>query len=743
MNEGGGWKPDAWNFQPFRSKPFNPPPLQNAPNLKTLEAELHLQAHHCHDKIREDLDSLHAQVLNDVHTAVAQELAAAAVHVASVQSQTKAELEELRETMHQLCEEAKYMRSRREEDIAAGKEANDALAKQCSNALAQEVTSLREEASVLERLLKEQMEQLEKAFTLRTEELETKSKQQIEAFVNTSADNSLHLKQDAALADELRAEVLKEVAERERLTETVEAAEAVVREQIGQLQEALQSHAAVSEARFRESQAAVAELEQRKAKDIDNIETRLTARCDALEVGASRRNNDSSNASEIEDKLADLASMVEDRVARHAEDVQRIGDACREELAFAHSAWARIIDWAAEVDVARLESDGKLYVSSPAFSAAGLRNLQLHLRLQAQTPKNGHGESSARQRWIVGAFLQASAGDVSFRLQVGGKSLSFAAEFGKAPEWGSQRLTVLDSITQVLNIRLEIMDISAPIGVTKNFFPSSIALFTKSSDAAQAAAREAAGFRSSMVRRIEWRVSNISERVAAARAAANTVGHDDLEPIISPPFAAAGFEGLQFYLYPLGYRPKGDEMCGFFLLCPKGMHVKCKAFIGDAFRNFEHVYDTREPYGRANFCRIADKADSSDAVVCGVELQEVRMEHTLQIRPGPFGKVTDQLKLVSQPPHGSMETVREIKESGDSTAKEDKGNARAMRGRKQGSHGQGAINGQYSRMSAAKESQSGSKSLPLLLPQVGGPVNNAGTLASGYIPPDYGDSNWR
>lgn len=735
---------DAWNFQPFHSRPFNPPPLQNAPNLKTLEAELHLQARHCHDKLREDLDSLQAQVLNDIHTAVAQELKAAAVHFASVQGQTKAELDEMRGTVHQLCEEAKHMRACREEDVASGKEASNALSKQCSNALAQEVTTLREEASVLERLLKEQMEQLEKAFTVRTEELETKSKLQIEASINTLADNSSHLKQDSALADELRAEVLKEVAERERLTQTVEAAEAVVREQIGQLQEGLQSHAAVSGARFRESQAAVAELEQRKGKDIDNIETRLTARCDALEASnASRRNDATSSASEIEEKLADLASMVEDRVARHAEDVQRIGDACREELGFAHSAWARIIDWAAEVDVARLESDGKLYVSSPAFSAAGLRNLQLHLRLQAQAPKNGHGETSARQRWIVGAFLQAPVGDVSFRLQVGGKTLSFAAEFGKAPEWGSQRLTVLDSITQVLNVRLEIMDISAPVGLTQNLFPPNISFFTKSSDATQAAAREAAGFRSSMVRRIEWRVSNISERVAAARAAADAVGHEDLEPIISPPFAAAGFEGLQFYLYPLGYRPKGDEMCGFFLLCPKGMHVKCKAFIGDAFRNFEHAYDTREPYGRANFCRIVDKADSSDAVVCGVELQEVRMEHTLQIRHGPFGKVTDQLKLVSQPPHGSMETVREIKESGDSMAKDDKGNARALRGRKQGSHGQGAVNGQHSRLNAAKDSQSGSKSLPLLLPQVGGSVNNAGTLASGYIAPDYGDSNWR
>eukprot|EP00930_Biecheleria_cincta_P021604 TRINITY_DN15969_c0_g1_i1.p1 TRINITY_DN15969_c0_g1~~TRINITY_DN15969_c0_g1_i1.p1 ORF type:complete len:734 (-),score=163.05 TRINITY_DN15969_c0_g1_i1:139-2340(-) len=730
---------DVWNFQPFHSKPLNPPPLQRKPDLTTLEAELHLQAQHCHDKIREDLDSLHAQVVNDMHTAVAQELAAAAVHIASVQSQARADLDELRETVHQLCEEAKYMRARHDEYTAAGKEANQTLAQQCSNALAREVTSLREEASVLERLLKEQMEQLEEAFTLRMQDVETNSRKQIEAAVRTPAPGNFSSpQQDAALADALRAEV----AERERLMETVEAAEAVVRHQIAQLQEGLQSHAAVSDARFRESQAAVAELEQRKSKDIGNLETRLTARCDALEAVASNRNLTRSNPLEIEDKLADLASMVEERVAQSAEDVQRIGDACREELAFAHSAWARIIDWAAEVDVAQLERDGKLYVSSPSFSAAGLRSLQLHLRLQAQAPKGHHGDVSARQRWMVGAFLQASAGDVSFRLQVGDKSLSFAAEFGKAPEWGSQRLTVLDNITQILNVRLEIMDISAPITGPANFLPPGIAVFTKSSDAAQAAAREAAGFRSSMVRRIEWRVSHVSERVAAARAAANSVGHEDLEPIISPPFAAAGFEGLQFYLYPLGYRPKGDEMCGFFLLCPKGMHVKCKAFVGDAFRNFEHIYEAREPYGRANFCRLADKADGGDAVVCGVELQEVRMEHTLQIRPGPFGNASDQLKLVSQPPHGGMEMVREIKENSGYMAKDDKGNARAMRGRKQGSHGQGAINGQYSRMNATKDLQSGSRSLPLLLPQVGSNAT-AGALASGPLAPDYGDSNWR
>jgi len=328
---------------------------------------------------------------------------------------------------------------------------------------------------------------------------------------------------------------------------------------------------------------------------------------------------------------------------------------------------------------------------------------------------------------------------------VGGKTMSFAAEFGQAAEWGSQRLVVLDSLEKTLNVKLEILDVTAPMSHV-SAYPSSMKVAMKTQDAAQAAAREATSFRSSMVRRIEWRITRVSERVAAARAASNSIGNDEaLEPIVSPPFAAGGFEGMQLHLYPLGYRPKGEDMmCGFFLLCPRGMYVKCRAFVGDAVRNWDHVFAEREPYGRGSFCRLADKADGDDSVVCGVELLEVRMEHTSQVRHGPFGSVEDQLKLVSQPSIGSMEMVRELKEL--APIGKDRHPLRGGRSRKHG-HGHGGPGGHAEERNAAERlasSMAGSKSSPVLLPHLGSSPAGSEPVPLPFSPSGgYGNSNWR
>merc|ERR1712054_598561 len=99
-------------------------------------------------------------------------------------------------------------------------------------------------------------------------------------------------------------------------------------------------------------------------------------------------------------------------------------------------------------------------------------------------------------------------------------------------------------------------------------------------DAVRVAAREAEAVRSSMVKKVEWRVGHISERIAAARAAASDRG-EALEPVMSPMFSAGGLEDLQLHLYPLGYLRRDERMptstfeekCSFFLVCPKGTYV--------------------------------------------------------------------------------------------------------------------------------------------------------------------------
>jgi len=114
-------------------------------------------------------------------------------------------------------------------------------------------------------------------------------------------------------------------------------------------------------------------------------------------------------------------------------------------------------------------------------------------------------------------------------------------------------------------------------------------------------------------------------------------------------------------------------MCGFFLVGPKGMYVKCKAFVGDMVRNWDHHFDEKEPYGRGNFCRLLDKVDGEDSVLCGIELQEIRMEHTSQVRGGPFGSIIDEMKLVAHPSVGSMELIRELRDGSLKDGKRRKG----------------------------------------------------------------------
>jgi len=469
--------------------------------------------------------------------------------------------------------------------------------------------------------------------------------EQIDAAVKDRS-SGLEQRVDEVVA-QLRTEIQEESAECSALKTCVDERHANVEASLASLQDNLRGGAAVCEARFRETQAAVAALEERMHQSIDEVQSRALGRHDQAET----RTKDQLDALRVS-----LAADLRDCQDSQDSKMKHFADKCRDELDFVHSAWARGIEWTAEIDKEELERDGIATLDSPSFTAAGLHSLQLQLRLSRQT----EGE-----RWVCGAFLSAPHGKVAFRLSIFSRSLVFNADFNESKEWGSTKLAILEKPPPELLLKLDILDVVAPVArpFGTGYIGDEIVASTRVVDVAQAAAREISTLRATMVRRVEWRISRVTERLAAAREAATTIGDDEaLEPLCSPPFAAAGFEGLQLQLYPLGYRPRGDESCGFFLVCPRGLFVKCRAFVGDSSRTFEHQYDAREPYGRGSFCRLSDKADGDDCVVCGVEFLEVRQEQTAQVRGGPFGNVADQLKIVCNPSVGGMEVIRELRE---------------------------------------------------------------------------------
>jgi hypothetical protein len=261
----------------------------------------------------------------------------------------------------------------------------------------------------------------------------------------------------------------------------------------------------------------------------------------------------------------------------------------------------------------------------------------------------------------------------------------------------------------------------------------------------QVVSREVAVLKNGMVRRVEWRVGRIQERIGRARKALENSSPDEepLESICSPPFTAGGVEGLQLQMYPMGYGGNSHGKCGFFLVAPRGVYIKCRAFIGDCVKNYEHHFDSREPYGRGSFCTLEDKAGSDDTVVCGIEILEVRQDLTRDIKAGPFGNVADQLKITLHPTVEGMDMVRELREIPENGAKEQR---RGDRHRQTfassfaGGAPMVAPPGALSRTScsfggagpvaAPPGAMAASQSLPLLLPNVGSKTMSGGDCST-------------
>jgi len=226
----------------------------------------------------------------------------------------------------------------------------------------------------------------------------------------------------------------------------------------------------------------------------------------------------------------------------------------------------------------------------------------------------------------------------------------FSAVFTEAPVFGSNKIAVGELSQPIVSVRLEVLDAFAPRRAPVGPFE----VFSNIVDPTKLVSQETAAIRSRLVRRVEWHLLNVSEKKASVE--------DSLDPICSPTFSAGGIDGLEMYLYPCGYRATSDTHCGFFLVCPKGVQVKFRAFVGDAVRTIEHKYENRGPFGRGGFCRLMDKVDENDSLVCGIELLEIQQELSVKVKATANGISSDQLKLTLHPSLGGMDVVRELRE---------------------------------------------------------------------------------
>jgi len=671
---------DHWKRRPREtSGPFVPGAMPGKQDLKHMEEEITRQVQALHSMVQRDLDLLHEQVHNEVYTALSQELVSVAQNLTAIRTEGQTGREELKSSVSSSERNVGALTTvleRMREELTATK-ASAQGAQADLTGFTDKLQSINEGVQVslgrAEAMLQKDVSDLRKETqsirALLVLEDNSKSMPPPDDFIQRVAELETKLpKLEKGVADSLSAEAAERATRAGELAVSIELSRAEARQSAEKLEASIREVAAeaskASAVEFQEELKAVTQENFRKTGEtLSMLEKRLAE----------------STSNEANEQVAGKCKSLEARVATLVKEVDLQFDDSRKEirqlttdtndgLRFAQNCWTRSIEWLGAVNLEELDKTGRFDMDSAPFTAAGLRGLQLCLRVAVVAEKPGR--HSPAPRWTCGAFLRGSQGQVSFRLQVAGKSQSFAGDFANAPEWGSQRIVTLESVGASVPVKLEILDVTVDNPFLQGGLDSELISTFQMTDAARVATREADKVRSSMVRRIEWRIVDISKRIAAARAAVAS-GHAEkeaLEPLLSPTFSAGGLEGLQLQLYPLGYLRRDDvmpssnyeEKCGFFLVCPRGVYMKCQAFVGNQAKIFEHQYTEREPFGRAQFCRLIDKAGNDDSVVCGIEIQDVRQEATTQVKGGPFGGIVDQMKVTLVPNLGSMEVMREL-----------------------------------------------------------------------------------
>eukprot|EP00928_Gymnodinium_smaydae_P026061 TRINITY_DN20568_c0_g1_i1.p1 TRINITY_DN20568_c0_g1~~TRINITY_DN20568_c0_g1_i1.p1 ORF type:complete len:856 (-),score=192.77 TRINITY_DN20568_c0_g1_i1:34-2337(-) len=650
------------------------------------------------------MDLLHDQVHREIYDALKHELSAVAHSISTVRAQAAEELRSaLARDVAPLRQDIATLRGELVDELAAGlKRMRDEAAvarTEASDKARESFEALRSETHASVEKLQEALGALSadvsRSAAALKEDVDA-CREQLDSLGNHGTGVQPDCSEQLSKFEELHENGAAALAS---LSAKVEDAQANLCDTIDQkVQEVLAIAQSTTDARCNElasvAEAAVAELENRIFAGTQDSE--LRAAVEELK-------------STFDGKIRAVTGVAADRYKTFDEQVGQLKSSmqeaekiihdlrkdCRDRLLVADASWARSIDWAASVDMDKLEQESRFELESPSFTAGGLRGLRLCLTLEAAGPSSraipldatqqrgsaegASGQEARPSRWICGVHLVASdaagaaasaVSEMSFRLHVGGRTQSFTASFGDAARCGSARLASVEradlaASAGTVPVRLEIVDVAASVAVAEAS-DGSLRAATHIADPEVAVNREVNALKASMVRRVEWKVARIKERVRlAARALEDRAPDEDaLEPICSPPFSAAGLEGLQLHLYPMGYRPRGDGQCGLFLVCPRGVFLRCRAFVGDASRVFEHQFEAREPYGRGSFCRLEDKADSDDTVTCGIEILEVRQELVAQVRGGPFGNVADQLKVTLNPNATSMDLVRELRELG-------------------------------------------------------------------------------
>eukprot|EP00928_Gymnodinium_smaydae_P023914 TRINITY_DN19542_c0_g4_i1.p1 TRINITY_DN19542_c0_g4~~TRINITY_DN19542_c0_g4_i1.p1 ORF type:complete len:744 (+),score=218.34 TRINITY_DN19542_c0_g4_i1:95-2326(+) len=311
---------------------------------------------------------------------------------------------------------------------------------------------------------------------------------------------------------------------------------------------------------------------------------------------------------------------------------------------------------------------------SPRFNMGGCHGLQLELQyLKPSDPREPGSEAGD-----AAVFLWACKGTtLAYRLYIGSRYQSFEKTFNGRMPFGTTRFCYLkdqiDRTNDSLKVSVEVLEshreiekmiepeckLERPIGL-KVDAPEydGIVRFHRyiNHQTLDLVKNQVDLMRSRLVRRVEWRVEQASRLKQCFGAG---------EPLCSPPFTAAGLEGLQLVFYPSGYFGANDGYCSLFLFGPAGASVKCNLMLGPQKREASHVFTEAGCFGRANFCRFEQTVDASeDTVLVGIEINEAHQDTVATTShpttgDGPISAVESTVKLRESPgKNGPLEATQ-------------------------------------------------------------------------------------
>lgn len=497
------------SFQPL-------PPESTKVTLKQLESEITRQVNHCYEQCRQDMNDLHERVFQDCRENVSAELLSLETSFVEQLQTALAKERTAVDTRVGSFEEAlqklSFEFNEHRDQLAGGlqhakQEAADAVKK-----VTEDITP----------------------FRLRTEcAMQDLVRDLAVQKVENAVRANVHGERLDTIADELMASIASITADLEaekKLREGLECWSKRARqdshEKETELAESVQRHKAGVDEQFDEIRRVASELERR-------LSSLLTAK--AEEQHSRIEEVRSQTASEVV-ALRTSSEQLGERLTSTREDLDILGDRCVEEFSFQHATWARRVDWTAQVDIEQLELEGKLEVESPIFKASGIEMLQLVLRItRGSDPPATDGKT---RRWVCGAFLRAARGEVAFRLHVAGQEQVFCNTFPSPPECGAHRMSLVSRLNPALVVRLEILDVLAPVNMS-NTWPQALSASLRIPDATQSASKDVRKVITSVqaaskdCRRLELRVAQLYGRVFPA-------GEAEEELPVSPTGGLAG-----------------------------------------------------------------------------------------------------------------------------------------------------------------------------------------------------------